>query len=127
MLGERKERGGSELSHVVTSICREEDEGVGGRAREGAEVVWRVARSIEDVETSVVEIVNGAKPADGQMVLTGKVDFMDRAPFEGALEEEALWVDWVAGHAGRLKSWTDDEVDGRGEEGWVTDVVKVGV
>lgn len=94
------------------------------RAGESVDVADGMAWSVEDVEASVAEVIEGFEAADVD-VGVAEVDLADVAAGEVGFEAAALRIGWVSGHEDFFEPRTDDQICTPGKRGRVTSVVEV--
>ena len=89
----------------VADVATHEHEGIGRRAREGANVPDGMAGDIEEVEATVSEEVIGRESADSVVGVEGW--FADGAAFEVLVKHRAVLIRGVSRHEGLLESRAD--------------------
>lgn len=111
---------------MVCCVSAHEDEGVWvtGHARETTDMSDGVAGRVQEVETSVAEVIGCVEATDFETPGL-EIDFARLPAFEVCFQKSCVFSCWVGWKMGGFETWAYDEICGGRKCGGVSDVVPV--
>jgi len=122
-MGKTDEVVGAEQAVIMGGISAEEDKFPLRRARETSHMIQGVSWCLEQVETPIIEEINGVESADCQGGIERNLD--EFSAIKGILSYCGVRIEWISRVRlwVALEPWTDNQGGCVGEQRWIPGVV----